>query len=54
LNPPLSIELGGEWSSFMKVWVAVAVWMICTNYIRVEGLLLFNPPSATGVGRGAE
>ena len=22
LNPPLSTELGGEWSSFMKVWVA--------------------------------
>ena len=42
LNPPLSTELGGEWSSFMKVWMATGrvEELSCSvddmNYPRVE------------------
>jgi hypothetical protein len=35
----------------MEELCSVAVWMIC---LTVEGLLLFNPPSATGGGRAVE
>ena len=44
-------ELGEEWRSCAQWLCSVAVWMIC---LAVEGLLLFNPPSATGGGRAVE
>ena len=42
LNPPLSTELGGEWSSFSEGGWQLVEWK-CS-------FLLFNPPISTELG----